>query len=100
MQQICKLFLGTSACIEGTPQIVDLDEEFVEDPIPYHYGNALAKGTECINRSKQYQSTITFQLTAVKKKSLKVKKSNNFVFGYIDGSDLDNEEMNDDDEKE
>ncbi len=98
IQLICKAFPGTSDCVEGTPQVVDVDEECVEGLVPYHYGNTLTKGTERINRSKHYQSTITFHLTAVKKKSLNAK--NTTIFGYIDGSDLDSEEMNDSDEQE
>jgi hypothetical protein len=87
IQPIRKLFPGTSDWIEGTPQIVDLDEECVEGPVPYHFGNARTKGTDRIDRSKQYQSTMTFQLTAVKKKAAKIEKPKQLVFGYINGSD-------------
>ena len=94
IQPIRKLFPGTSACIEGTPQIVDLDEECVEGPVPYHFGNARTKGTEHINNSRQFQSTMTFQLTAVKKKALKVDKPTILNFGYINSSDDSEEERN------
>jgi hypothetical protein len=47
IQSICKCFPGTSDWIEGTPQIVDLDEECVEGPVPYHFGNA--RTTDRIN---------------------------------------------------
>ena len=99
IQLIRKLFPGTSTCIEGTPQIVDLDEECVEGPVPHHFGNARTKGTEHINNSRQFQSTMTFQLTAVKKKAMKVEKPKHLVFGYINGSDsYDSAEMNDKEE--
>ena len=97
IQPICKLFPGTSDWIEGTPQIVDLDEECVEGPVPYHFGNARTKGTDRIDRSKQYQSTMTFQLTAVKKKAVKIEKPKQLVFRYINGSessDSEGQEMN------
>ncbi|KAL3794920.1 hypothetical protein HJC23_004297 [Cyclotella cryptica] len=97
VQPICKLFPGTSDCIEETHQIFDLDEECVEGPDPYHFGNDRRKGTDRIHKTKQYQSTMTFQLTAVKKKVVKVEKPNHLVFGYINGSDCsDSEEMKDD----
>ena len=100
IQPIRKLFPGTSDWIEGTPQIVDLDEECVEGPVPYHFGNARTKGTDRINRSKQYQSTMTFQLTAVKKKAVKVDKPKHLVFGCINGSDSsDSAEMNYDEQE-
>jgi hypothetical protein len=99
IQPICKLFPGTSDWIEGTPHIVDLDEECVEHPVPYHFGNACTKGTECIERSKQYQSTMTFQLTAVKKKAMKIEKPKQLVFEYINGSNSsDSAEMNEEEE--
>ena len=99
IQPICKCFPGTSDWIEGTPQIVDLDEECVEGPVPYHFGNARTKGTDRINRSKQYQNTMTFQLTAVKKKATKIKKPKQLVFGHINGSNSsDSAEMNDKEE--
>ena len=37
IQPIRKLFPGTSDWIEGTPQIVDLDE----GPVPYHFLSVL-----------------------------------------------------------
>jgi hypothetical protein len=92
IQLIRKLFPGTSDLIEGTPQIVDLDEECVEGLVPYHFGDACTKGTECIKRSKQYQSTMTFQLTAVKKKAMKIENPKQLVFGYINGSDFSDSE--------
>jgi hypothetical protein len=52
IQPIRKLFPGTSDWIEGTPQIVDLDEECVEGPVPKHFGNTLTKGIDQIDRSK------------------------------------------------
>jgi ribosome biogenesis protein Nip4 len=61
-----------------------VDEECVEGPVPYHFGNALTKGTKRVEKANQYQSTMTFQLNAVKKKVVtKVKKSMKFVFGYV-----------------
>ena len=101
IQPIRKLFPGTSAYIEGTPQIVDLDEECVEGPVPYHFGNAHTKGTQRIEKAKQYQSTMTFQLTAVKKKALKVDKQTILNFGYINSSHDSEEEtnMNNDEEE-
>ena len=60
IQPICKLFLNSSCFIEGTPQLVNLDEECVEGPVPCHFGDALTKGTDRIYKSKQYQSTMTF----------------------------------------
>ena len=100
IQPICKLFPGTSACIEGTPQIVDLDEECVEGPVPYHFGNARTKGTEHINNSRQFQSTMTFQLTAVKKKAVKLEKPMKFVFGYVDGDSSDSSSSEEEEENE
>ena len=53
------------------------------------------QGTERIERSKQYQSTMTFQLTALKKKAMKIEKPKQLVFGYINESDSsDGAEMN------
>ena len=43
---------------------------------------------------------MTFQLTAVKKKAVKVDKPKHLVFGYINGSDSsDSAEMNDDEQE-
>jgi hypothetical protein len=89
IQPIRKLFPGTSSSLEGTPQIVNLDEECVEGPVPYHFGNARTKGTQRVEKAKQYQSTMTFKLTAVKKKAVKVVKPMKFVFGYVDGDSSD-----------
>jgi hypothetical protein len=87
IQPIRRLFPRTSNSIEGTPQIVNLDEECVEGPVPYHFGNACTctRGTQQVEKAKQYQSTMTFQLNAVKKKAVKVEKPMKFVFGYVDG---------------
>ena len=52
------------------------------------------KGTEHINNSRQFQSTMTFQLTAVKKKALKVDKPTILNVGYINSSDDSEEETN------
>ena len=87
IQPIRKLFTTSSCFVEGTPQIVNLDEECGEGPVSYHFGNALTKGTGQINKSKQYQSTMTYQLTAVKKEVLKVNKLNILYFGYINSCD-------------
>ena len=100
IQPIRKLFPGTSACIEGTPQIVDLDEECVEGPVPYHFGNARTKGTQRVEKAKQYQSTMTFQLTAVKKKAVKLEKPMKFVFGYVDGDSSDSSSSEEEEENE
>ncbi|KAL3805653.1 hypothetical protein HJC23_005897 [Cyclotella cryptica] len=81
IQPIRKLFPGTSDWIEGTPQIVNLDEECVEGPVRYNFGNARTKGTERIERSKQYQSTMTLQLTPVKKKVVKIEKPKQLFSG-------------------
>ena len=74
IQPIRRLFPGTSSSLEGTPQIVNLDKECVEGPVPYHFGNARTKGTQRVEKAQQYQSTMTFQLTAVKKNVAKVEK--------------------------
>ncbi len=100
IQPIRKLFPGTSSSLEGTPQIVNLDEECVEGPVPYHFGNARTKGTQRVEKAKQYQSTMTFQLTAVKKKAVKVEKPMKFVFGYVDGDSSDSSSSSSEDEEE
>jgi hypothetical protein len=43
---------------------------------------------------------MTFQLTAVKKKAVKVKKSMKFVFGYVDGDSLDSSSSSFEDKEE
>ena len=98
IQPIRKLFPRTSSSLEGTPQIVNLDEECVEGPVPYHFGNARTKGTQRVEKAKQYQSTMTFQLTAVKKKAVKVEKPMKFVFGYVDGDSSDSSSSEDEEE--
>jgi hypothetical protein len=43
---------------------------------------------------------MTFKLSAVKKKAVKVEKPKHLVFGYINGSDSsDSVEMNDDEQE-
>ena len=68
----------------------------------HHIIVSLIKGTDRIDKSKQYQSTMTFQLTAVKKKVLKVNEPNIRHFGYINPSDESESEgetkMNEDEE--
>ena len=100
IQPIRRLFPGTSNSVEGTPQIVNLEEECVEGPVPYHYGNARTKGTQRVEKAKQYQSTMTFQLTAVKKKAVKVEKPMKFVFGYVDGDSSDSSSSEEEEENE
>ena len=100
IQPIRRLFPGTSNSVEGTPQIVNLEEECVEGPVPYHYGNAHTKGTQRVEKAKQYQSTMTFQLTAVKKKAVKLEKPMKFVFGYVDGDSLDSSSSEEEEENE
>ena len=100
IQPIRRLFPGTSNSIEGTPQIVNLEEECVEGPVPYHYGNARTKGTQRVEKAKQYQSTMTFQLTAVKKKAVKLEKPMKFVFGYVDGDSSDSSSSEEEEENE
>ena len=78
IQPILKLFPGNSAFVNGSPQIVLLDEECVEGPVPFIFGNAKTKGTDKVNNARQYQSTMTFELTAVRKKSVKVSKPKSF----------------------
>jgi hypothetical protein len=36
--------------------------------VPFIFGNAKTKGTDKVNNARQYQSTMTFELTAVRKK--------------------------------
>ena len=100
IQPIRRLFPGTSNSVEGTPQIVNLEEECVEGPVPYHFGNARTKGTQRIEKAKQYQSTMTFQLTAVKKKAVKLEKPMKFVFGYVDGDSSDSSSSEEEEENE
>ena len=54
----------------------------------------LAQKGLSINNSRQFQSTMTFQLTAVKKKALKVDKPTILNVRYINSSDDSEEEMN------
>jgi hypothetical protein len=91
IQPILKLFPGNSAFVNGSPQIVLLDEECVEGPVPFIFGNAKTKGTDKVNNARQYQSTMTFELTAVRKKSVKVSKPKTVFWGSMLGSDEDDD---------
>ena len=100
IQPIRKFFPGTSSSVEGTPQIINLEEECVEGPVPFHYGNARTKGTKRVEKNTQYQNTMTFQLTAVKKKVVKLEKARNFVFGYVNGDSSDSSSSEEEEEEE
>ena len=97
VQPISRLYPGTSNSLEETPQIINLDEECVEGPVPYHFGNAHTKGTQLVEKAKQYQSTMTFQLTATKQ-TVKVEKPMEFVFGCVGGDSLDSSSSEDEEE--
>ena len=86
IQSILKLFPGSSAYLEGSPQIVQLEEECAEGPVPYIFGNTKTKGTNKVNNARQYQSTMTFELTAVQKKAVKVAKPKTVFWGSMLGS--------------
>jgi replication-associated recombination protein RarA len=77
---------------------INLDKECVEGPVPYHFGNAHTKGTQRVEKAKQYQSPMTFPLTAVKKEAVKVEKPMKFVFGYVDGDSSDSSSSEDEEE--
>lgn len=64
----------------------------VEGPVPFIFGNAKTKGTDKVNNARQYQSTMTFELTAVRKKSVKVSKPKTVFWGSMLGSDDDDSE--------
>ena len=101
IQPIRRMFPSATDYVEGTPQIVDLEEDCVEGPVPYVFGNARTKGTEKVNGARQYQSTMTFMLTAVQKKVGKTVKPRTVFFGSMNASDseesVSEEEENQDD---
>jgi hypothetical protein len=100
IQPIRRMFPDASEYVEGTPQIVDLDEECVEGPVPYVFGNARTKGTEKVNGARQYQKTMTFQLTAVKKKIVKAAKPKTVFFGSMNASDSESSESEEEEKQQ
>jgi hypothetical protein len=68
IQPVLALFPESSSFLERSHQIIQLDEECIEGPVPYFFSTAKTKGVDQINdKHRQYQSTITFELTCVKK---------------------------------
>jgi hypothetical protein len=99
IQPVLTLFPENSSFFEGSPQIIQLDEECIESPVPYFFGNAKAKGVAKINdKHRQYQSMMTyFELSCVKK--LKIAKPTTAVWGSMgksDSSDDDNDDKSND----
>jgi hypothetical protein len=85
IEPVLSLFPENSSFFEGSPQIIQLDEECVEGPVPYCSGNAKAKGVDKLNGTHhQYQSTMTFELTCVKKLRAKIAKPTTAVWGPWD----------------
>jgi hypothetical protein len=102
IQPVLTLFPENSSFFEGSPQIIQLDEECIESPVPYFFGNAKAKGVAKINdKHRQYQSMMTyFELSyCVKKLRAKIAKPTTAVWGSMgksDSSDDDNDDKSND----
>jgi hypothetical protein len=74
---------NSSSIFETIPQIIqlDVDEECIEGPVPYFFGNTKAKGVAKIkDKHRQYQSTMTFELSCVKKLRAKIAKPTTAVW--------------------
>jgi hypothetical protein len=84
IQPALALFSENSSFFEGSPQIIQLDEECIEGPVPYFFGNAKAKGVAEINdKFCQNQSLMTFELSCAKKLRSKFVKPMTAVWGSI-----------------
>jgi hypothetical protein len=67
--------------------------------VSYMFGNAKAKGIGKINdKHRQYQSTMTFELTCVKKLWAKVPKPQTAVWGSMRSSDDSSDDGDNNDE--
>ena len=51
-----------------------------------HWGNWATKGVQRVNRHKQYQKCVTFQLVSVEDLLEKVAEAQEEVYGYADGA--------------
>ena len=76
--------------------------------MPYFFGNAMAKRVAKINdKHRQYQSTMTFELSCVKKLRAKIAKPTTAIWGSMgssdssddDNDDKSNDEMNNNEEE-
>jgi len=69
--------------------------------VPYFFGNAKAKGVAKINdKNRQYQSTMTFELSCVKKLRANIVKPTTAVWGSMGSSDDSSDNENEMNEKE
>ena len=97
IQPVLRLFPENSSHVHGSPQIIQLEEECIEGPVPFIIGNAKATGVPKIqDKHRQFQVLMTFELTCVHKLQTKVAKPQTVVWGSMNSSSDDDSDNDDD----